>query len=77
MKPELLAPAGSEEALHAAVQAGADAVYLGAGAFNARQTAGQFDGETLRSAVEYAHARGVKVYVTLNTLVREDDVCRA
>ena len=72
-KPELLAPAGGREALIAAVQNGADAVYLGAGSFNARQTADNFDGDALREAIEYAHARGVCVYVTLNTMVREDE----
>ncbi len=70
---ELLAPAGDESALRAAVQNGADAVYLGAGAFNARRNAGNFDGAALDAAVTYCHARGVKVHVTLNTLVREDE----
>ena len=70
---ELLAPAGDMEALRAAVQNGADAVYLGAGAFNARRNAGNFDGDALDEAVAYCHARGVKVHVTLNTLVREDE----
>lgn len=70
---ELLAPAGDFEALRAAVQNGADAVYLGAGAFNARRNAGNFDGDALNGAVAYCHARGVKVHVTLNTLVREDE----
>ncbi|MBR6767560.1 MAG: U32 family peptidase [Clostridia bacterium] len=71
---ELLAPAGNMEALKAAVQNGADAVYLGAGNFNARRNAGNFDEETLGEAVKYCHARGVKVHVTLNTLVREDEL---
>ncbi|MBR1820222.1 MAG: U32 family peptidase, partial [Clostridia bacterium] len=70
---ELLAPAGDMDALRAAVQSGADAVYLGAGSFNARRNAGNFDGEALNAAVAYCHARGVKVHVTLNTLVREDE----
>ena len=70
---ELLAPAGDFEALRAAVQNGADAVYLGEGAFNARRNAGNFDGDALNEAVAYCHARGVKVHVTLNTLVREDE----
>ena len=70
---ELLAPAGDMDALRAAVQSGADAVYLGAGAFNARRNAGNFDGDALNEAVAYCHARGVKVHVTLNTLVREDE----
>ena len=66
---ELLAPAGDEHALVAAVQNGADAVYLGTGAFNARRNAANFDGDALDRAVAYCHARGVKVHVTLNTLV--------
>ncbi len=70
---ELLAPAGDFDALRAAVQSGADAVYLGAGSFNARRNAGNFDGDALNGAVAYCHARGVKVHVTLNTLVREDE----
>ena len=70
---ELLAPAGDFDALRAAVQNGADAVYLGAGNFNARRSAGNFDGDALNRAVAYCHARGVKVHVTLNTLVREDE----
>ena len=71
---ELLAPAGDMDALRAAVQNGADAVYLGAGRFNARQRAGNFDGDGLGQAVAYCHARGVKVHVTLNTLVRQDEL---
>jgi len=71
--PELLAPAGSEEALIAAVRCGADAVYLGAGRFHARQHASPFDDETLARLVAYCHARGVKVHMTLNTLVFEDE----
>ena len=70
---ELLAPAGDGDALRAAVQNGADAVYLGTGAFNARRHAGNFDGDALDAAVRYCHARGVKVHVTLNTLVRQDE----
>ena len=70
---ELLAPAGDESALRAAVQNGADAVYLGAGSFNARRNAGNFDGRALDDAVAYCHARGVRVHVTLNTLVRQDE----
>ncbi len=67
--PELLAPAGSASALNAAVRAGADAVYLGLQDFNARCGADNFTLETLKDACAYAHARGVKVYVALNTLV--------
>ena len=71
---ELLAPAGDRDALIAAVQNGADAVYLGAGAFNARRNAANFDGDALGEAVAYCHARGAKVHVTLNTLVRQDEL---
>ncbi len=71
---ELLAPAGGREALIAAVQNGADAVYLGAGAFNARKGADNFDGDALNEAVAYCHERGVHVYVTLNTMVRQDEL---
>ena len=66
---ELLAPAGSPEALTAAVQAGADAVYLGFGPLNARRNAKNFTQEELEAAVAYCHLRGVKVYLTLNTLL--------
>ena len=68
---ELLAPAGSMEALRAAVQNGADAVYLGVGPFNARQGARNFTVDTLREAVKYAHIRGAAVHLTLNTLVSD------
>ncbi|HIQ82226.1 MAG TPA: U32 family peptidase [Candidatus Pullichristensenella stercorigallinarum] len=70
---ELLSPAGSMEALTAAVQNGADAVYFGARLFNARRGADNFDGDGLERAVSYCHARGVRAHVTLNTLVREDE----
>ena len=68
---ELLAPAGSMEALRAAVQNGANAVYLGCGMFNARQGAKNFTPETLAEAVKYCHIRGVSVHLTLNTLVSD------
>jgi len=71
---ELLAPAGSQEALVAAVQSGADAVYLGFGAFNARRNARNFSDEEFRAAVAYCHLRGVKVYLTLNTLVTDREL---
>ena len=71
--PELLCPAGSEEALHAAVDSGADAVYLGTKAFGARASAVNFDDETLARAVEYAHLHHVRVHVTVNTLVKEQE----
>ena len=68
---ELLAPAGSMEALKAAVQNGANAVYLGVGAFNARQSAKNFTPQTLAEAIKYCHIRGVQVHLTLNTLVSD------
>ena len=68
---ELLAPAGSMDALRAAVQNGANAVYLGCGTFNARQSAKNFTTQTLTEAVKYCHIRGVKVHLTLNTLVSD------
>ena len=66
---EILAPVGSEEMLHAAVFSGADAVYLGFSGFNARTGAGNFDADSLKEAVRFCHARGVKVRVALNTTV--------
>jgi len=68
---ELLAPAGSMDALRAAVQNGANAVYLGCGMFNARQSAKNFTMQTLTEAVKYCHVRGVQVHLTLNTLVSD------
>ncbi len=73
-KPELLCPAGSRESLEAALEGGADAVYLGSTAFNARANARNFDAESLRNAVKLSHARGVKVYLTLNTLVYDREI---
>lgn len=73
-RTELLAPVGSYEALVAAVQNGADAVYLGGKKFGARQYASNFDDETIIKAVEYCHIRGVKVYVTVNTLVSDEEL---
>lgn len=73
-KPELLAPAGSLESFHAAIEAGANAVYLGVEALNARLRAKNFRLKTLSFLVPYAHAKGVKVYVTLNTLVKNTEL---
>lgn len=70
-KTELLAPAGNERALCAAVQAGADAVYLGGSRFNARQSADNFTTEEMSKWIDYCHLYGVKVYVTVNTLIKE------
>ena len=71
---ELLSPAGSMEALKAAVQNGANAVYLGCGTFNARQSAKNFTPQTLEEAVKYCHVRGVAVHLTLNTLVSDREI---
>ena len=73
-KCELLAPAGTRESLVAAVQAGANAVYLGFGDFNARRRAGNFSAEEFAEAVQYCHLRGVKVYLTLNTLLNDREL---
>lgn len=74
---ELLAPAGSPESIIAAVQNGADAVYLGLSGFNARRGATNFSEEEFKKAVRYCHIRGAKVYVTLNTLVGDRDLSEA
>ena len=74
MSIEVLAPAGGEEQLIAAVRAGADAVYLGTGSFNARRNAANFDADALKRAVSYCHGRGVKVHVTCNTLVTDKEL---
>ncbi len=74
MSIELLAPAGEKEAFLAAVKAGANAVYLGATALNARAGAGNFDRETLAWATEYAHERDVRIHVTVNTVVKESEM---
>lgn len=71
---ELLAPAGSREAVTAAVQSGANAVYLGFGDYNARRNAKNFTREQLEETVEYCHVRGVKVYLTLNTLLSDGEL---
>ena len=74
---ELLAPAGTVECLHAAVSAGANAVYLGLDEFNARRNAGNFTPETLAQACEYAHLRGVAIYVTMNVEILPSEMNRA
>ena len=71
---ELLAPAGSMDSLRAAVQNGANAVYLGCEAFNARQGAKNFTTQNLKEAVKYCHIRGVDVHLTLNTLVSDREM---
>ena len=76
-KGALLAPAGSPAAYIAAVENGADAVYLGGKIFNARIHAGNFDQKELEDAIDYGHLRGVKSYVTMNTLLRDDQMAQA
>ncbi len=71
---ELLAPAGSWEALEAAVYAGADAVYMGGKAFGARQYASNFDFEEMAKAVYFAHMHRVRIYITVNTLVDDTEM---
>lgn len=73
-KPEVLSPVGDYERLIAAVQFGADAVYLAGKEFGMRASQTNFDNETLKKAVEYAHSKNVKVYLTVNTLPRNDEI---
>jgi len=75
--PELLAPAGGMEQLKAAVENGADAVYMGGKLFNARINASNFDDTEMKEAIEYAHLRGVKLYVTMNTLIKDSELSDA
>ena len=77
MSIEILAPAGSQESLVAAVRSGADAVYLGIQSFNARRSADNFDADGLKNAVSYCHKHGVKVHLTLNTLVSDGELDEA
>ncbi|MDO8727040.1 MAG: DUF3656 domain-containing protein [Candidatus Methanoperedens sp.] len=72
--PELLAPVGSKESLIAAVENGADAVYFGGTLFSARQYASNFDREELEWAIDHAHARMVRTYVTVNTLIKDSEL---
>lgn len=72
--PELLAPAGNKEAFIAAVEAGADAIYLGGEILNARMGAGNFSLQEMKAAIDFAHKRHVKVYVTVNTLVMDEEL---
>lgn len=77
IKPEILAPAGSPQALIAAVRSGADAVYLGIKGLNARRSAENFDDDQLKEAVAYCHKHNVKVHLTLNTLVSDGEFEKA
>ena len=71
LKPELLSPCGNMEALRAAINNGADAVYLGGKDFSARKYAGNFCVEEIEVVCDYCHLRGAKVYVTVNTLYKD------
>lgn len=73
MNFEILAPAGSMESLIAGVRSGANAVYLGGKLFNARRNAGNFDNKELYDAVKYCHSHGVKIYLTLNIVISDDE----
>lgn len=76
LKPELLSPAGDRERLEAAIRYGADAVYLGGTAFGMRAASANFDADGLKSAVDYAHAHGVSVYLTCNTLPTNEEIAQ-
>ena len=74
-KTEILAPVGNSESLKAAVLSGADAVYFGMGNFNARRNAQNFStDEEIKDAIEYCHSRGVRVHITLNTLIKDTEI---
>lgn len=73
-RPELLAPVGSKEALVAAIDNGADAVYFGGTLFSARQFASNFTNEELEQSIDFAHIRGVLAYVTVNTLIKDSEL---
>ena len=77
MNVELLAPAGSIESFYAAVNSGADSVYLGGKFFNARHNSRNFDNEEMKHIVKYAHNKGVKVYVTMNTVLKDNEITDA
>ena len=70
---ELLSPAGDFDCLKAAIQNGANAVYLGASSFNARASATNFSNSELEEVIKYAHLRNVKINLTLNTLIKNDE----
>lgn len=76
-KIELLSPVGGYEQFIAAVESGADAVYLGGSAFNARNSAANFSDDELRDAIKYAHVRGVKVHLTFNILLHDNEIFEA
>lgn len=76
-KIEVLGPAGSKESLMAAINSGADAVYLGGKEFNARKSASNFDDETLTESIKYVHKRNKKVYIVINISIKELEIERA
>jgi len=76
-KPELLAPAGGPEPFYAALAAGADAIYCGMGAFNARRKADNFTDETFEAACRSAHLAGSRVYVTVNIVIKDEEMSEA
>ena len=75
--PELLAPAGDFECLVAAVKGGADAIYIGGKMFSARAYAKNFDLDEIKKAVSYCHLHGVKLYVTMNILLFDNELPEA
>ena len=77
IKNELLAPVGNIEGLYAAINSGANAVYLGGNKFSARAYASNFDNEEMKKAVDYCHSYNVKIYVALNTLIKEKEIKEA
>ena len=73
-KPELLAPAGSMDSFYAAIEAGCDAIYMAGYSFGARAYASNFSDEEIVEAIKYAHLYGVKIYITVNTIIYESEV---
>ena len=71
---EILAPAGSMESLEAAVNCGADAVYIGGKSFSARQNATNFDAKEFKKAADFCHLHDVKLYATVNTIIHDDQI---
>lgn len=76
-KPELLAPAGGPEPFYAALAAGADAIYCGMGSFNARRKADNFTDDTFEAACHAAHLAGARVYVTVNIVIKDEEIAEA
>ena len=74
---ELLAPAGTVESLYAAINSGADAIYMGGTKFSARAYASNFTNEDLEYVVRYAHLYGVKIFIAVNTLIKENELSEA